>query len=225
MAVMAADLQEPPGLLTSMFSILNLGEADIVFGQRIGREDPLLYRMFSVAFWSLYRRLVLSDMPPGGADIFACTAQVRDAVLMFQEADSSLIAQLVWLGFRRAYVTYTRLRRQHGRSAWNFRRRMKYMADSIFSFTNAPLTILFWIGTAGIVLTSVIALVVFVAWIVGSVQVPGYTPIMLFIAFVASLQMLSLSVIGFYISRIFENTKRRPLRLIASVQEFKPSHD
>ena len=79
-AVMAADLQEPPELITSFFDLLSTGKADVVFGQRMGRDDPPLRRLGSNLFWSGYRRFVLPEMPKGGVDIFACN---RQAVILF----------------------------------------------------------------------------------------------------------------------------------------------
>ncbi|MGH8552348.1 MAG: glycosyltransferase family 2 protein, partial [Methylococcales bacterium] len=122
-AVMAADLQEPPELILEFFKILAANQADIVFGQREGRNDPILNRVLSITFWRLYRRLVLPAMPEGGVDIFACNRSVLDAVLTIEEPNSSLIAQLFWVGFRRSFVPYRRLERQQGQSAWNFSRR------------------------------------------------------------------------------------------------------
>ena len=148
--VMAADLQEPPELLSQMFVLLRRDQADVVFGQRIGRDDPALQRLSSALFWRLYRTFVLSDMPTGGVDIFACNRIVRDALLSLEEARSSIVIQLFWVGYRRAFVPYTRRKREHGTSGWSFRKRLDYMLDSIFSFTDLPIHILFWLGTLGI---------------------------------------------------------------------------
>jgi len=91
-AVMAADLQEPPELILEFFRVLEQGNADVVFAKREGRGDPLVSRLLSAAFWSAYRRFVLPDMPPGGIDVFACCRNVRNAVLEIEEPNSSLIA-------------------------------------------------------------------------------------------------------------------------------------
>ena len=77
MAVMAADLQEPPELVLSMFEVLSSQEVDMVFGKRVGRDDPLISKILSNVFWWLYRRLVISEIPKGGIDVFACKAKMR----------------------------------------------------------------------------------------------------------------------------------------------------
>ena len=131
-AAMAADLQEPPELLISFFEILSKNEADIVFGEREGRNEPFAKRITSSIFWWLYRKIVMPEIPKGGVDIFACNRDVRDTVLSIEEPNSSLIAQLFWVGYRRSFVPYVRRERRHGESAWKFARRLRYMMDSIF---------------------------------------------------------------------------------------------
>jgi glycosyltransferase involved in cell wall biosynthesis len=122
--VMAADLQEPPELMLEFEGILASGEADIVMGYRAHRDDPWLSRMLSEAFWALYRRFVVGDIPRGGVDVFGCTREVRDRLLELREFNTNLIALLFWLGFRRRFVRYERRARAEGRSAWSFARKL-----------------------------------------------------------------------------------------------------
>ena len=86
MAVMAADLQEPPELVLQFFEVLDAGRADIVFGMRGQRSDPWFSEFASNIFWFVYRKLVVKDMPPGGVDIFGCTREVRDRLLRAAKA-------------------------------------------------------------------------------------------------------------------------------------------
>ena len=173
-AAMAADLQEPPELLLSFFDILSKNEADVVFGERQGRKEPIARRMTSNIFWWLYRKIVMPDIPKGGVDIFACNRDVRDTVLSIEEPNSSLIAQLFWVGYRRAFVPYVRRERLHGKSAWNFARRLRYMMDSIFSFTDAPIVAVFWAGAFGVTCSAILGIITFFARILGYIEEPGY---------------------------------------------------
>lgn len=212
--VTAADLQEPPELLESFFNLLGRGEADIVFGVRAGRDDGFFSQLCSNLFWSLYRRFVIADVPKGGIDVFACNAQVKQAVLQISEPNSSLIAQLIWVGFRRTFVPYTRRKRLKGKSAWKFGRRFRYMLDSLFSFSDLPVMLLLWLGAAGLAISTLLGLVTLVAKLAGDIKVPGYTAIILVQLFFFSLLLLSQGIIGSYLWRAFENTKRRPLTLV-----------
>src|SRR5450759_1894380 len=138
MAVLAADLQEPPELMLEFHRVLKSGEADVVLGHRTGRADPWWSRVLSSSFWSLYRRFVVGDMPSGGIDVFGCTRQVRDHLVQLHEVHTNLIALVLWLGFRRRFVPYERRARQEGRSAWTIGRKFRYALDSVFSFTDLP---------------------------------------------------------------------------------------
>ena len=216
-AAMAADLQEPPELVVKFFEVLSKDDADVVFGQRVGRDDPPLRRSASAVFWWAYRKLVSPDMPKGGVDVFACNRRVRDTVLSITEPNSSLIAQLFWVGFRRAFVPYIRRRRRQGRSAWSLSRRLRYMMDSIFSFSDAPIQFVLWFGIFCCVLSIVLGFITVVARLSGLVGQPGYATLLLVALFYGSAILAVQGIIGCYLWRAFENTKRRPLRIIAHV--------
>jgi glycosyltransferase involved in cell wall biosynthesis len=218
-AVMAADLQEPPELVVKFFSVLERGEAEVVFGQREGRKDSPIRDALSNCFWWLYRKIVLRDIPPGGVDIFGCTRAAVDAVLAIEEPNSSLIAQLFWIGFRREFVRYSRQERQHGRSAWSFSRRLRYMVDSIVSFTDLPIMFVLWFGLAGCILSLVAGTAIALLRLIGQIQIPGYAALAVLITFSTSGTLAVQGILGLYLWRTFENTKRRPLRLVARVVE------
>ncbi|PZO79281.1 MAG: glycosyltransferase [Mesorhizobium amorphae] len=216
-AVMAADLQEPPELVETFFRKLEAGEADVVFGQRTERHDAFFRDAMSNTFWWLYRKLVVKDLPKGGVDIFACNRMVADAVLEITEPNTSLVAQLFWVGFRRAFVPYQRRPRLKGKSAWNFTRRMRYMMDSIFSFSDLPILVVLWFGIMGCVLSLITGIAIIAARLSGYITEPGYATLAVLITFSASAILAVQGIIGCYLWRAFENTKRRPLRILSRV--------
>jgi glycosyltransferase involved in cell wall biosynthesis len=209
-AVMAADLQEPPELVLDFFHALAEEPVDIALGVRAERDDPLMSKAWSKLFWAIYRRMVQHDMPSGGVDMFGCNRPVRDALLALEESNSSLVGQLIWLGFRQKCVPYRRQARLEGKSGWTFRRKLRYMFDSIYSFTDLPLTLLMLVGSLGLVASVVLFPIILVARLTGTITVPGYTPIILAVLLSSSCQLLGMGVIGAYVWRTFENTKRRP---------------
>ena len=107
-AVMAADLQEPPELVLGFFKQLRADGCDISVGKRVGRADPLFSKFSSQSFWWFYRRVIQPAMPEGGIDAFGCNEKVRDHIVRMNESHSSLVGQLIWLGFRRSEVPYER---------------------------------------------------------------------------------------------------------------------
>ena len=152
-AVMAADLQEPAELVLEFRRILASGEfADVVVGTRSRRNDPGVSLVMARVYWRIYRRLVDPSLPVGGVDIFGCTAQVSKVLGGFSESHSSLVGLLFWVGFRRAEVPYDRLERADGgKSGWSTRSKVRYMMDSIYSFTDLPVALMKSIGLFGVV--------------------------------------------------------------------------
>lgn len=219
-AVMAADLQEPPSLVLTMNRVLNTEPVDVVVGVRESRQDPLLSKLASKTFWGLYKRYVIPEMPAGGVDMFGCNLEFRDNLLKLEERHSSLIAQIFWLGFRRQIVHYSRVAREHGKSAWTLRKKVNYLMDSVFSFTDLPIRLLIRIGAVGSALSALYGFSVVLAKLGGLIDVPGYAMTLFTITLLGSLNLLGLGVIGSYAWRTYENTKGRPLAIPMKVSEF-----
>lgn len=215
MSVMAADLQEPTSLIVSFFKSLEKGECDIAMGTRVSRKDPILTRVMSGFFWGFYRRFIIKDMPPGGIDIFGCNRAFRDQLVQLQESRSSLVAQLFWLGFRRKTVNYERMERLEGKSSWNWSRKLDYMMDSVFSFTDLPIKVLIRLGALGVSLSLLYALVVVLARLTGFIQIPGYSALVITVLFMGGLNLFGIGLIGVYSWRGYENSKGRPLSVVS----------
>jgi hypothetical protein len=126
------------------------------------------------------------------------------------------VALIYWLGYRRGEVTYERLPRPYGTSAWTLRKKVRYMLDSIFAFTALPISLLTGIGLIGSIAAALLGVVTLVARIVGGIAVPGYAGVLLVVVFFGALNLLGLGVIGSYAWRTFENSKQRPLSVIQS---------
>jgi hypothetical protein len=129
-----------------------------------------------------------------------------------------LVAQLFWVGFRRKFVPYERRERQHGKSAWSFSKRFRYMMDSIFSFSDLPILAVLWLGVAGSFLSISVGLITVIGWLLGYVSEPGYTTIVILITFVTSAVLAGQGILGCYLWRALENTKHRPLRIISHIE-------
>lgn len=223
-AVLAADLQEPPELIIQFSDALRSGRADIVFGVRASRADPWLSELFSTVFWWLYRRFVVSAMPPGGVDVFGCTRTVRDQLLTFSELQTNLIALLFWMGYRREYVRYHRQPRLEGVSAWSAAKKLRYCVDSIFNFTDLPLRVLLTTGVAGSLVAVILGFVVLLARLLHDIPIPGYTAIILAVMFFGGLTVFGLGIIGQYLWLTLQNSRRRPNYLVRTREEFPLQH-
>lgn len=219
--VMAADLQEPPELMVEFFAAMRESHCDLVVGVRKGRTgDPKLSAFGSKVFWACYRRLVQREMPVGGVDVFACSSTFRDHLVRLDEAHSSLVSLTIWLGFQRESIEYERLAREDGRSMWTLRKKLKYLSDSVFSFTDLPVRMLLAGGVFGVMASLVLAVVVLVARASGAIDVAGYAATTLLIAFFGALNLAGLGIIGSYVWRAFENTKGRPGAVVMADRSF-----
>ena len=218
--VMAADLQEPPDLMMQFRQALDSDRYDVAVGTRSGRRDPALQRLPAAVFWNLYRRFVQAEMPTGGIDVFACNQRFRDCLLSLPERNTSLVGLIFWLGFRRTEVPYERRPRAQGRSAWTLARRLRYLLDSSFAFSDLPVRLLSLVGLAGMILAVVLGAVVLYAKLRNQIPIPGYTATVLVVMFFGGLNSLGLGVLGEYVWRTFENTKRRPAYLVAHRRQF-----
>ena len=219
--IIAADLQEPPEILVSFLQALIANTHDIAVGVREGRSDPVSSRFSANLFWSFYRRFVMKEIPPGGVDVFGCNRKVRDELLKLDEANSSLLGQVFWLGFRRIEVGYVRRARAHGKSAWTLRKKIAYLLDSVFAFTALPIHILTVIGALGTSIAMLFGIVIIILRLSNQFEVPGYAATMIAIMFFGALNTLGLGIVGAYTWRAYENTKHRPLAVVQSAKAFE----
>lgn len=219
-AVMAADLQEPPELVLKFFQALREEQVDVVVGSRDSRDDPFLSQLSSNIFWSVYRRYVQPEMPAGGIDMFGCTQVFREKLLSLNEQNGSLVGLLLWLGFKRKVIGYHRRAREHGTSAWTFYKKINYLLDSVFAFSDLPLKLLMGVGGFGVLVAFVIGLAALIGRLSGQIEVPGYTMQIIAISFFGALNTFALGVVGSYVWRAFENTKQRPLAVVSEHLKF-----
>jgi len=222
-AVIAADLQEPPELTLRFFAELENGDCDIVFGQRESRADPWQSKLAARVFWGFYRRFVQRDMPSGGVDVFACNRAVCDVLMTLQESNTSLVGLLMWVGFRRRFVGYKRLLRESGKSAWTIRRKIRYLKDSIFAFSDLPLRLLGYVGMLGMCASAAVGVLTVAAKLAAGIDVPGYAATVSIVVFFGGLNSFGISLLGEYLWRTFENSKSRPRYILLQRNVFSPS--
>ncbi len=222
-AVLAADLQEPPELVLEFLKKLKDKSYDVVVGCRENRDDPALSRIASNTFWRLYKRFVIPEIPEKGVDIFGCNRTFRDHLVSFEEANTSLVGLIFWLGFKRADVNYIRIARKHGASAWTLKKKVNYLLDSIFSFTDMPIRVLTLFGMLGILISMLFAFIIMMAKFFGNIDVPGYAATVLTVMFFGGINSFGLGIVGAYSWRTYENTKRRPLGVVTKIQAFDVS--
>lgn len=217
-AVIAADLQDPPEALVEMVQRWRGGD-EVVLATRGSRQDPWSSRVFSYAFYRLFRLLVSAEMPPGGFDFFLVDRKVGRVLVDCAEKNANLAAAVLWVGFRRSVLTYHRATRAHGKSMWTFWKKVKYMYDSLLSYSYVPLRIISALGLAGMV-----SAVAYGSWITvhrlrGAPEPPGWASLMVVTLLFDGFLLTAIGVVGEYVWRTFDAARRRPNYIVAESRE------
>lgn len=214
--MIAADLQDPPELFLDMLGHWRAG-SKAVFAVRADREDSASQRFFAGAYYSLIRRFALRDYPAGGFDFFLIDQQVARDVVRIGEKNTNLMSLIFWLGYRPVMLPYVRRARGKGTSRWTLSKKIKLFIDSFVAFSYVPIRFL---SAAGLIVATtafVYGAYVFYAWLINDIPVRGFAPIILVLAFTAGIQMTMLGVLGEYLWRTLDETRRRPAFVIDEV--------
>lgn len=215
-AVISADLQDPPEHLEKMLLAWREGY-DVVLAVRRSRDDGWLNQLFSSVYYWLLRRLALPQMPAGGFDFLLIDHRVASLLCQFGERNTSLMGLVLWLGFEKKLLPYDRQARPYGRSMWSLARKLNYFIDSFAAFTAVPLRFASGLGI-GVSAISFLwcVFVVLQALLLGR-PFPGWSSLMAAICFLGGVQLLSLGIIGEYLWRNLEESRRRPLYIVDEI--------
>jgi dolichol-phosphate mannosyltransferase len=208
-AMIAADLQDPPELITTMLRRWEEGKR-VVLAAREDREDPLANRLLSSVFYWLFRRLAIREMPAKGCDFVLIDREIADLLLQIGEKNPYLIGLILWLGFDRDIVYYKRQRRELGKSMWTFGKRVKRFIDALVSFTYVPMRLVSTLGMALALVGFVWAVIVVLNRLLFGVPVQGWPSLMTVVLVVSGVQLITLGIFGEYLWRNFEETRKRP---------------
>jgi polyisoprenyl-phosphate glycosyltransferase len=212
---MDSDLQHPPETIPDLIAPWQNG-ADLVYAVRRNRDtDSGLYRLFSRAFYAVFRTIADIQMPEGAGDFCLLDRKVIDAVNALPERNRFMKGLVSWVGFKQATVPFDVAPRHGGKSHWNFFRLIRFAFDGLSSFSTFPLRIWTWSGAAVSLFALGYGLYLTIRTMMYGIDVPGYASMMVGILFLGGAQLLSLGMIGEYLARVFTEVKARPIYLVA----------
>lgn len=218
--VISADLQDPPVLIYEMYKKWQEGNK-VVIAVRETRSDNLSQKIFSSIYHRLIRQYALKEMPIGGFDCFLADRQVIQILVQIDEKNTSLFAQILWLGFKRAQINYKRESRKIGKSGWTFSKKIKLFLDSFLAFSYLPIRLISCIGIIDCLLSFMFIIYLVIHKIIaGTGGVIGWSSLMVAIMFSSGVQMLTLGVIGEYLWRNFDATRKRPNFIVETKDGF-----
>ncbi|AII51143.1 glycosyltransferase family 2 protein [Hymenobacter sp. APR13] len=223
MAIITADMQDPPELMVQMYDYWLKG-FKLVIGNRQDREETGLSQVFAKGFHWLMKHLALKNIPDGGFDFVFFDRQVCDDVVRMQERNSNLFYLMIWLGYDYVNIPYVRRKREIGKSRWTLQKKVKLLIDSLLSFSYFPIRAISVLGLGLGLVALLYGLYIIGLKIRGSGEPEGWTALMVVVLFVAAFQMIALGVIGEYVWRGLDAARQRPMYVVKKVNELAPSN-
>lgn len=208
--VMDADLQDPPSMLNEMYDKLQEGY-DIVGTRRISRKDePFIRSIFARAFYKIMNTISSTQMVDGARDYRLMTRQVVDSILELPEHNRFSKGLFSWVGYDVFYLEYNNVERVAGKTSWSFWGLLHYSIDGIINFSDTPLSLATFIGFISFLISLCMSLFYALKTIIWGEIVQGFPTLIILILMLGGLQLLSLGIIGKYLSKVFLETKQRP---------------
>ena len=211
--IKAADLQEPTEIIIDMVKEWKKGN-NVVLAIRKDREEKKSVTFFANLYYWLVRKTALKNMPENGFDIYLIDRKVIKVLSLLDVNNSALTGQILWSGFKTGYVEYTRKTREIGNSKWTLQKKIKLVSDTLFSFSTLPITVVEIIGTISFVGAIIWALTVLIFKLLGKIDVTGWTTLFIFSLFSFGIIMLTLGILGEYLWRTFDSSRKRPTYII-----------
>ncbi|MFN4026719.1 MULTISPECIES: glycosyltransferase family 2 protein [Flavobacterium] len=209
---MSADLQEPIELIENMISKWQSGN-EIVIGHRVDREDSFIANKASAVFYSMMK-YVNPKMPKGGFDFLLIDQKAIAVFNQIDERNRFFQGDILWLGFSVAFIPYSRLKRTIGKSQWTLSKKLKYFIDGLLNTSYIPIRLMSLLGIIISFFGFLYALVIAYNRFINNTPFEGWAPIMILILIIGGLIMLMLGIIGEYVWRTYDETRKRPLYII-----------
>lgn len=212
--VMDVDLQDPPELLVPMYEKIKSG-CDVVGTRRADRSgEPPIRSFFSKLFYQLINKVSDTEMVDGARDFRLMTRQVVNSILELQEVNRFSKGLFAWVGYKVDYISYENRERVAGESSWSFWSLFKYSLEGFINFSDAPLNLSVWSGLLSFLLSFFGMLFVIIRKLTIGGSITGWASTVSIILFMGGLQLLSIGIIGKYVSKIFLETKKRPVYIV-----------
>lgn len=213
--VIDADLQDPPELIADMAAAWRRG-VDVVYAVRRSRDgETWTKRVTADLFYRVIGRLGHVRLPRNAGDYRLMSRRVVDAVLLLREQHRFMKGIFAWVGFPSEAIPYDRRPRAAGATSWTYWRLWNFALDGITGYTLMPLKIATYLGLVIALLAIGYAGVIVMCTLLFGNDVPGYPSLIVVVLFLGGAQLMTLGIIGEYLGRAFDETKNRPLYLVA----------
>lgn len=219
-AVMDADMQDPPSLLPQMLAILETGEYDSVATRRVSRSgEPPIRSWFARQFYKLINKISDADIVDGARDFRLMKQDMVRAIVAMGEYNRFSKGIFGWIGFRTYWLPYENVERVAGETKWSFWKLFRYAIDGIINFSHTPLDIASWFGVLMTGISFLALLFIIVRKLVFGDPVAGWASQVCITIFIGGIQLFCLGVMGQYIAKTYTEAKARPHYIIAETNK------
>lgn len=215
-AVMDADMQDPPSLLPEMLNIMQTGGYDCVATRRVTREgEPVIRSWFARRFYEIINKISDVNIVDGARDFRLMKRSMAEAVVATGEYNRFSKGIFGWVGFQTYWISYDNTERVAGITKWNFWKLFKYAVDGILNFSQVPLNISSWFGMIMTIFSFVILIFIIIRKCLFGDPVNGWASLVCIIIFIGGIQLFCMGIMGQYIAKTYMETKKRPHYIIA----------
>ncbi|MCR5458731.1 MAG: glycosyltransferase family 2 protein [Acetatifactor sp.] len=204
-----ADLQEDSTLIQEMYESWKKGN-NVVLAIRRSRDESKVKVFFANLYYLMIRKFVNKDMPVGGCDCYLIDRKVIEVLKLLDEKNSSLTLQVMWAGFRTEKIYFDRKNREIGKSRWTLAKKFKLVMDSMMSFSYAPIRFMTYVGILFDVFAFIMLISVLVEYFTEQVPIAGWSSLMCVVLFSAGLILSMLGMLGEYLWRTLDASRKRP---------------
>lgn len=219
-AIMDADLQDPPKLLIEMYETLNKKEYDCVATRRVSRKgEPPIRSFFARLFYKLINKISKAEIVDGARDFRLMTRQMVDAIISMEEYNRFSKGIFGWVGFNTKWIEYENVERAAGETKWSFWKLFKYSIEGIIAFSTAPLVISTIMGILFCFVAFLMIIFIVAKTLIYGDPVSGWPSMVCIMLFVGGIQLFCIGIIGQYISKTYLEVKKRPIYIIKETEE------
>lgn len=219
-AILDADLQDPPSLLPEMLQAIEEEGYDCVGSRRVTRKgEPPIRSFFARMFYRIMNKISSADIVDGARDFQLMNRKVVKAILSMGEYNRFSKGIFGWVGFRKKWLEYENIERSAGETKWSFWKLFLYALDGIVAFSTAPLVIASVMGMVFCLVAFVAIIFIIVRTLIFGDPTSGWPSMVCIIIFIAGIQLLCMGILGQYMAKTYLETKKRPLYLVEETEE------
>ena len=219
-AIMDADLQDPPALLKEMYEILESKEYDSVATRRVTRKgEPVIRSFFARLYYKIINKISKTEIVDGARDFRLMTIQMVDSVLSLKEYNRFSKGIFSWVGYRTKWLEYENVERAAGETKWSFWKLFLYSLESIVAFSTVPLSIASVMGILFCFVAFIIIIFIIVRTLMFGDPTSGWPSMVCIMFFIGGVQLLCLGIMGQYLSKTYLEVKKRPIYIVAETEK------